>query len=815
MDIKISKTYLIEYRDIEITLQRLSIAEGRLTLLAEIPYKQHEPVPNLSLILQSGPSLWTYLCDFDDGTFIVRGDVAVKKLVHDISFKLCFDDMEYDWLDLQLDQSLFEDCTLWSNYFLGPLTSPPQYNLGRIAKRILEFAEIIYAPSPSSNFSDFCQSALGPDFVIRLARLRRHGLFPAITAKEDGVVLASKLVLLWNVLLIQDSQQRLLVFQGVTSCDAVFIPGLNKLIIVCHISHKQILDCLRQLCKNPEFFLIDKPRTFIGYLVGHSRPYHCNYDSLLALQRIWEEGEILPEDGLFSKSDEAFIDLGAALDLPQQHQCRNKDELNDLTEFQQGYLLKLGSCFSQGSIKPNTRYFELASNVDASLRQFASVSSNVGTSGAMNFLEECQPLIWVGVTGQKRSWVDQVIGTQKILNNLYKLYPHLGVIFDGWTPPLVSSDYHRTEARKDNQIIRQIIEGLEFREHGRFGIIAGLPMLEKIRVGMSIDCFIANYTTGSINVARICKKPGVGHMSRKMVATKCQHIHHSTSEIDPLLVQDQGNPGSLPGLVDYNLPWQAIYNVLLDILSELPIKSTAPLKALFIPRPQKLGPGLREAFRNSIFQYFVEHSLSTTFIGQLVDLTFSHLNLENGKFVVPDLTSSDPSMCLIHYSADQYIHDCPDILEAMKSGIIISEMDHFLRSGYIEIIQGRRHSSIRLSNHVQQLGPGLYEALQFGIKDFYAEKFVSSTLINTLVDLVFINLDLKTGKIIVPDLTSEKPSMNLIHYSSSQYRFDCPDIQEAINSGIVISAIDHFLRFGYIEIMQGRRKSSIDLAFEI
>ena len=57
--------------------------------------------------------------------------------------------------------------------------------------------------------------------------------------------------------------------------------------------------------------------------------------------------------------------------------------------------------------------------------------------------------------------------------------------------------------------------------------------------------------------------------------------------------------------------------------------------------------------------------------------------------------------------------------------------------------------------------------------------------------------------------------MNLIHYSSSQYKFDCPDIQEAINSGIVISAIDHFLRFGYIEIMQGRRKSSIDLAFEI
>ena len=81
----------------------------------------------------------------------------------------------------------------------------------------------------------------------------------------------------------------------------------------------------------PEFYQLDASRSFHGYLVGHARPYHCNYDSLLALQRIRDE-ELLPEDALFSKDDEAFIDLGAGLGLVQKHQIQTKANLNKMTE---------------------------------------------------------------------------------------------------------------------------------------------------------------------------------------------------------------------------------------------------------------------------------------------------------------------------------------------------------------------------------------------------------------------------------------------------------------------------------------------------
>ena len=204
-------------------------------------------------------------------------------------------------------------------------------------------------------------------------------------------------------------------------------------------------------------------------------------------------------------------------------------------------------------------------------------NSNIFTSGALDFIEECYPLFWVGITGQKRCWLEQVEGTAEILNTLYEYYPKLGVVFDGWTPPLTSSDYHRKEARKDNEVIQQIIQKLHFRKDGRFGVVAGLPLLEKIRVGMSVDLFLANYTTGSINVARICKKPGVGHMSSKMSHHRSQHIHYATREIDPRFVKDQADADTLPGYVDYSIPWQAIYNQLIEILVDLNIKPLKPL----------------------------------------------------------------------------------------------------------------------------------------------------------------------------------------------------------------------------------------------
>ena len=108
-------------------------------------------------------------------------------------------------------------------------------------------------------------------------------------------------------------------------------------------------------------------------------------------------------------------------------------------------------------------------------------------------------------------------------------------------------------------------------------------MQEKIRIGMSVDLYMANYTTGSINIARICEKPGVGHMSNKMVPSKFQHIHYRTKEIDMQFVKDECDPEKPTGYINYSIPWQVIYNKLLDILAELSIEPVKPSVPLHIP----------------------------------------------------------------------------------------------------------------------------------------------------------------------------------------------------------------------------------------
>ena len=583
MSVEIDQFNTVDQLGITFTLKHLSVTPDKLTFYGESQSPNNPIDLDLVLVICSGDRTWSFPCTPAGGGLFFEGDIDIKELFVRVSFLLRTSHLECEWILLTLNPLLPNYIWQWTNYFSGFSSYFPDLNVGKLALRLLDTSEVVTASKIAGKYSSFCAFAASPDFVVRLARLRGCGRFPAVITDEDGVIIASKLVLRWNVLMVHEGRQRMIVFQGVTSCDAVYIPGFNTLIIICHITIHDIKQICEILSRDSGFYDIDPPRSFCGYLVGHTRPYHCNYDSLLALQRILDEGELSSQDCLFSKGDEAFIDLASSLNLPQKHLCKTKDELNLLVDEQQGYLLQLGSWFYAFCEPPNNCYFDVARRLDNSLRDFAVTNSVLKNSGALDFLEDCQPLLWVGVTGQKRRWVEQVSGIAHILNTLHESYPKMGVVFDGWTPPLTSSNYHRKEARKDYDVIQNIIKRLRFRRHGRFGVIAGLPMIEKIRVGMAVDLFVANYTTGSINVARICRKPGVGHMSRRMMDEAAQHIHYFTRTVNPVYVKDNSDLNTPTGYIDYSLPWQVVYNSLVDILNELPIESALPLEYQSLP----------------------------------------------------------------------------------------------------------------------------------------------------------------------------------------------------------------------------------------
>jgi len=521
--------------------------------------------PAGTLLLESGAQRWQW--PIAQGRF--AGVLPTAGLADELLLSLRRGEQQCPWVAIRVLRAEPEEVQQWQGFFAGERTALPQAGLEQISHCALLGTTVRRGGDRPAPLTAFCERAASRELVLEAARLRHQGRFPSVLGEGPGRILASRLVLNWNVLLVQEGTQRFMVFQGVSSSDAVLLPGLNLLLLVCHLEPARVRACLAILCRTPEFFNhIQIPR-FGGYLVGHSRPYHCFYDGLLALQAVREAGELHPSDALVSKREEAFVDLGRCLGLPQAHELRSQEELNTLTEKGNTYLLQLGFWFHTRAEDPELR--RLAASVDAPLREAARRDSQLQAIGALRQLERCRPLIWVGITGQKRSWVEQVEGTAALLNALQARYPELGVVFDGWTPPLHSSNYHRREARNDDRVIQKIIKRLNFNTRGRLGVIAGLPLLEKVRVGLSVDAFVANYTTGSLNVARICARPGVGHMGRRMAESKHQHIHHHTREIPPEQVQDVSDPSTPTGYVNYSLPWKAIERELLAILEKPPI----------------------------------------------------------------------------------------------------------------------------------------------------------------------------------------------------------------------------------------------------
>ena len=219
----------------------------------------------------SGSHKWYFPCSSQEDALLVNGNIPIRELELHVELTLCVENTQLTWLELKLHSSILDDVKQWSSYFSGNLVALPKLDLKLVATKALQSARIINISKPGEKYLAFCKLVTSSEFVVRMAQLRKIGCFPAITSKEDGLILASQLVFRWNVLMVQESEQRLFVFQGVTSCDAVYIPGLNILIIVCHITLKDIIQCFEILVRKPEFE-ISTPRSFLGYLVNTLDP---------------------------------------------------------------------------------------------------------------------------------------------------------------------------------------------------------------------------------------------------------------------------------------------------------------------------------------------------------------------------------------------------------------------------------------------------------------------------------------------------------------------------------------------------------------
>ncbi|ABB33970.1 rhamnan synthesis F family protein [Synechococcus sp. CC9605] len=146
---------------------------------------------------------------------------------------------------------------------------------------------------------------------------------------------------------------------------------------------------------------------------------------------------------------------------------------------------------------------------------------------------------------------------------------------------------------------------------------------------------------------------------------------------------------------------------------------------------------------------------------------------------------------------------------------LISSWENLLAKtnpGFVHPLDAVVSQEYNVDNLCSELTPDLRAVFEEKISEYSKKNNIDSNLIDKIVELVFDNFQIDTGRIIIPDLTSNDPIANLFHYSVKEYSIDNPDVPEAVDRGVCVSVIDHFLRYGYIEILEGRRHSSLSFS---
>ncbi|MFV3306067.1 hypothetical protein ACNFBT_12375 [Pseudomonas sp. NY15181] len=348
-------------------------------------------------------------------------------------------------------------------------------------------------------------------------------------------------------------------FQHVGSADALYFPTRRAIVLAHHVNSAQVKNFvyrfIRNLSRVAEYSF--GSRRFLGVIASHARPYHFYYDVAPAMSDLNQAGVLknVAQVVYYAGGDFcSFKDL-YKLDAVE---CRlTPDELWSRNVIERGFYFHVGMVFDQGRLKSTSR-FDSEFNT-YSRQQFSQQQANAPID-----LLSCYPLVWFGITVEKRSWIEQVEAAVGLLTELKKSYPNVGVVFDGWTSPLHPTARDLEETAKDSGVVEKIVAQLD--PGIRVFSVVGADSVQKIFFGKCADVYVGNSGTGGLHVARFAGCPGVAHLNTQMIDVD-YHIRKRTRLVDKSLIVDQPDiAGRRMDFISYSLDWRVVYKEVRDIL---------------------------------------------------------------------------------------------------------------------------------------------------------------------------------------------------------------------------------------------------------
>jgi len=396
--------------------------------------------------------------------------------------------------------------------------------------------------------------------ALELGEFRINNPFdPGYAKGSESFIFPSKI----NCLrLITESKETFFIFQRVTSIDAVYFPCRGIVILFHYMTLPMISTMIAQICREFSVHLVNSRkksgRRFLGIVASQGRPFHFYYDVAPAMHLLAQQGLMEKLPSIIMYEGENYFSFKSLYGLSCDESVKDWREINQLTATENGFIMNVGWFFS-----PKNE--ALIQQLDEQLVTCAINNIDSETAIEVDKARACQPLIWFGVTGQKRSWIEQIDAAINIFTNLADKYPNLGVVFDGWTSPISPTKGDLLEASKDAEIVQQICSKLP-SEIPTFTVV-GSNSIRKLAFAACVDAYIANSASGSIHIARLAKKPGIGHLNTKMRSSGL--LYQTTIEVPISDIRDIPDPENpRMDFTSYSIDWRVVYNLLTELIDK-------------------------------------------------------------------------------------------------------------------------------------------------------------------------------------------------------------------------------------------------------
>lgn len=382
-------------------------------------------------------------------------------------------------------------------------------------------------------FSIFSAYLSSPSFLgcVLEGECAREGSIPSPFSLNRSILVGSVFNQI-NFLIFECEGERFYIGQYLHSADFVYIPSRDFLFVFGNAiyNHAHLHGFMEFAAKSTDKFLPGNGRgvAVSAVAINGVSPYHFFYDCLPALYIAGQESKLAAVEKYYAINSRCYFDVEKISGASGTLSSISESELS-LKSSGVGFeaLCIAGASYKALSTAELAHMDRLV--IDAAL-------ADLPLAARYKSLDSSDLVIWVGISQQKRAWLNQKEALIETILRLSERYERLSVIFDGMTTDVFGSTDDKNFV-EDARVVSEIRDCLPSLV--TCYTLVGCGSLEKIYAASKSHFFISNYSTGSMYPARFFGLPGVAHLSSSMLkAVEDMHIHFNTHLVPAEYVVD-------------------------------------------------------------------------------------------------------------------------------------------------------------------------------------------------------------------------------------------------------------------------------------